>query len=70
MTAIKFALCILIVSLCVGCSSNQHLWDELERCSKMFNEDCTLVTIPVSKEDQMRDTVTKWKEEHGNAQAL
>lgn len=60
------ASCILIVLLSVGCKSNQHVWDELERCSEMFNEDCTLVTIPVSKEDEVRDTITKWKEEHQN----
>ena len=54
---------LLSVLLCVGCTPNQHVWDEIELCKERFKEDCTLVVIPSSKGEEIEALYKQWNQD-------
>lgn len=57
----KLALIIFAVLL-AGCSHpQQHVWDELDRCKALFEEECTVVVVPNSKAAYMQHIASMWR---------
>ncbi len=46
-----------------GCNPNQHVWDALNACKGHFDEECTLVAIPVSRGDELEIIYHGWAAE-------